>query len=64
MDLPECRGQGIGTQLIQGLLRRGLEDGVDIACLSVNESNGGARRLYERLGFVNQYLYRYLVSDE
>jgi ribosomal protein S18 acetylase RimI-like enzyme len=62
--LPEMRSQGLGTQLIHGLLRRGFEDGAETAFLTVNESNSGARRLYTRLGFVNQYLYRYLVPQE
>ena len=57
--LPELRGQGIGTQLIHGLIRRGREDGADIACLAVNESNTGARRLYARLGFVQRHRYSY-----
>jgi len=62
--LPELRSQGLGTQLIQGLLRLGLQDGAETAQLAVNESNTGARRLYERLGFVNRYLYRYLIPKE
>jgi ribosomal protein S18 acetylase RimI-like enzyme len=62
--LPELRRQGLGTQLIQGLLRLGFEDGAEIAFLTVNESNVDARRLYEQLGFVNSYLYRYLVPKE
>ena len=62
--LPELRSHGLGTQLIQGLLRLGFEDGAETAYLTVNESNAGARRLYERLGFVNSYLYRYLVPEE
>jgi ribosomal protein S18 acetylase RimI-like enzyme len=59
---PEQRGQGIGTQLICGLLGLGRQDGAAIACLAVNEANVGARRLYERLGFVVRYQYRYLVA--
>lgn len=55
----DLRGQGIGTHLIQGLLHRGREDGAHIACLAVNQSNVGARRLYQRLGFVQRYRYSY-----
>jgi len=58
------RNQGVGTQLIQGLLRRGQEEGAETAYLTVNESNIDARRLYERLGFVNNYRYRYMVPKE
>lgn len=56
---PELRGQGIGTQLIHGLMQRGREDGAAIACITVNESNTAARRLYARLGFVQRYRYSY-----
>lgn len=59
--LPDYRGQGLGTQIIHGLLQLGRTDGAAIACVTVNEDNDGARRLYERLGFVNQYLYWYVV---
>ena len=62
--LPEFRSQGLGTQLIHGLLRLGLQDGAETACLAVNESNTGARRLYERLGFVDRYLYYYVIPEE
>lgn len=56
---PDLRGQGIGAQLIHGLMRRGREDGAAIASITVNESNAGARRLYARLGFVQRYRYSY-----
>jgi len=61
--LPELRGQGLGTQLIQGLFRLGYNDGAEAAVLTVNEPNKGARRLYERLGFTRSYAYRYLVQE-
>jgi ribosomal protein S18 acetylase RimI-like enzyme len=59
--LPDYRGQGLGTQLIYGLMQLGRNDGATISHLSVNEDNEGARRLYERLGFVNRYLYWCMV---
>jgi N-acetylglutamate synthase len=58
---PDQRNQGVGTQLIQGLLRKGYEDGAEIAYLTVNQSNKAAQRLYARLGFEVRYSYRYLV---
>lgn len=61
--LPALRSQGLGTQLIQGLLRFGVEDNADTVYLTVNESNVLAQQLYERLGFANRYLYRYLVPE-
>jgi len=60
---PNQRNQGFGTQLIQGLLRKGYEDGAEIAYLTVNQSNEAAQRLYSRLGFEVRYSYRYLVSE-
>ena len=62
--LPDYRGLGLGTQLIHGLLHLGHRDGATSACITVNEDNEGARRLYERLGFVNRYLYWYMVPPE
>ncbi|WP_420632426.1 GNAT family N-acetyltransferase [Candidatus Leptofilum sp.] len=58
---PERRKQGLGTQLIQGLLQKGYEDGAKMAYLTVNQSNEDAQRLYARLGFEVKYSYRYLV---
>lgn len=55
----DLRAQGIGTQLIHGLMQRGKAEGAKIACITVNESNAGARRLYARLGFVRRYRYSY-----
>lgn len=43
----ECRGRGIGTQLIQHLMSL-----YPHITLHVNTSNKKAQRLYERLGFV------------
>ena len=48
---PPLRGYGIGTALVQEVLARAEALGADRATLEVRESNGGARRLYERLGF-------------
>ena len=62
--LPQYRGQGLGTQLIHGLLQLGRNDGSLTACLTVNEDNEGAQRLYERLGFVYRYLYWYMRPAE
>ena len=55
------RNQGFGTQLIQGLLGRGIRDGAEIAYVTVNESNMDAQRLYRRLGFETKYKYHYFV---
>lgn len=49
--LPEHRGCGIGTRLIRRLQADAREAGVPLRH-SVELDNRGARRLYERLGFV------------
>jgi ribosomal protein S18 acetylase RimI-like enzyme len=61
---PDLRDQGMGTQLIHGLMQRGKAEDATIACITVNESNAGARRLYERLGFVQRYRYSYWELEE
>ena len=48
--LPEYRGQGTGTQLLNGLLRLLRENGYQRASLSVQKENP-ALRLYQRTGF-------------
>lgn len=47
--LPAHRGRGIGTALLEAVIRVGDRDGVDVT-LHVEPWNP-ARRLYERLGF-------------
>lgn len=49
--LPEHRGRGIGTRLIEALLERAKARAVPVT-LHV-ESNNPAQRLYARLGFVD-----------
>lgn len=56
------RRQGVATQLVHGLFQLGRRDGATTASVGVNQDNDNARRLYERLGFVNRYLYWYRVS--
>jgi ribosomal protein S18 acetylase RimI-like enzyme len=48
MILPECRGHGVGTKAVRQVIS--LADGEPVR-LTVNVLNGGAIRLYERLGF-------------
>ena len=47
---PECQGQGIGTSVIQSVLRRAHRKAKPVV-LQVIKANR-ARRLYQRLGFV------------
>lgn len=49
--LPSQQGRGIGSGVLERLIARASEQGRDVS-LQVLETNSGARRLYERLGFV------------
>ncbi len=49
---PECRGQGIGTQLLQAVCEHAREVGCRDVRLDVLDNNPRARALYERTGFV------------
>ena len=49
--LPQFRGQGVGTTLMQHVLVESRRLGARRATLEVRASNDAALRLYERLGF-------------
>lgn len=49
--LGECRGQGIGSILLEAVDARAKELGCCRVTLEVVEDNPGAKRLYERTGF-------------
>ncbi len=48
---PLYRNRGMGTALMQHVMREARQLGAKRATLEVRASNLGARRLYERLGF-------------
>jgi ribosomal protein S18 acetylase RimI-like enzyme len=48
---PERRGQGIGSELLWRSLQAFIEHRCTAVSLTVTASNGGAVRLYERIGF-------------
>lgn len=48
---PDFRGQGLGTLLLEEFGRQAAEEGWRRLSLLVEEHNGGARKLYERLGY-------------
>lgn len=56
---PAHRSRGLGTVLLQGLCAWGRGVGAGHTYLQVMDRNAGARRLYERLGFVDRYPYWY-----
>jgi ribosomal protein S18 acetylase RimI-like enzyme len=49
--LPSARGRGIGTDLIEAILRAAAAEGAGSVTLSVLAGNAAARKLYGRLGF-------------
>ena len=49
--LPEVRRGGIGSALLEHVLRHGADSGAQRATLEVRQSNDAARILYERFGF-------------
>ncbi|HUO14153.1 MAG TPA: ribosomal protein S18-alanine N-acetyltransferase [Verrucomicrobiae bacterium] len=48
---PDSRNQGIGNQLLRGLLDNAKETNSQAVFLEVRESNIAARQLYEKAGF-------------
>ncbi len=49
---PEMRGQGIGSRLLDAVCAFARKNGFASVGLEVVDTNPGARRLYERVGFV------------
>jgi len=65
--VPERRGEGIGRRLLRESISVAVSRGTRSLCLEVRESNDGARRLYERVGFsvvgVRKQYYAEPVED-
>lgn len=55
----QARGQGLATTLIAAMAQKALERNIASAFLQVDQSNMGARRLYDRLGFAQVWEYAY-----
>lgn len=49
--VPNARGKGVGTLLLDALLERARAEGYPSVSLSVDRANAGAIELYERYGF-------------
>jgi ribosomal protein S18 acetylase RimI-like enzyme len=49
--VPNARGKGVGSALLEALLRRAREEGHARISLSVDRANDGAIELYRRHGF-------------
>lgn len=58
----EYRRQHLGESICRSILNSAIDEGATEAYLQVVEGNVGARKLYERLGFV--YFYTYWFRQE
>jgi len=61
--LPQFRGQGMGTTLMQHVLVEARRLGAKRATLEVRASNQAALRLYERLGFYTAATRKHYYSN-
>ena len=52
--LPELRGHGLGSQLLEAITAEAARLGASMLTLEVRQSNEPARRLYERAGFCQE----------
>ena len=60
---PDYRRKGYGKLLCKALMSKGKSDGAKTAWLQVVQSNEGAYKLYDGLGFKKVYTYRYLKKE-
>ncbi len=60
---PSYRGRRLGERLLNVLMEEALYLGVDRMALEVRVSNYSARRLYERLGFVDAGVRKGYYND-
>lgn len=56
---PARRRQGLAHAVMAALARRALDEGASAAYLQVEEDNGGARALYDALGFATHHIYHH-----
>jgi RimJ/RimL family protein N-acetyltransferase len=62
---PEDRGRGHGTEMLQALVGFGFDQlRLERIWLDVYATNPGARRVYERVGFVHEGTLRHAVFRE
>ena len=61
---PSARGQGLAQLLCERMLSMAASTGATAAYLQVDGDNATARRIYQRLGFVDGYGYHYRVPPE
>ncbi len=59
---PEARRRGLARALMQAAGPHAAALGASELVIAVEATNHGARRLYERLGYLESHRYRYLVD--
>ncbi len=59
----QYRNKGYGEKMIENILRWGRSKGAETAYLQVLTENAPANRLYEKLGFREEYQYWYRVKN-
>ncbi|MFX3633762.1 MAG: GNAT family N-acetyltransferase [Candidatus Pristimantibacillus sp.] len=60
---PGYRNRGIGEQLVLQLLQWGKQHGAETGYLLVVQDNAPANRMYDKIGFKEQYQYWYRVKS-
>lgn len=60
---PDYRRKGYGKMLCKALMSKGKSDGAKKAWLQMVQTNEGAYKLYDGLGFKKVYTYRYLKKE-
>ncbi len=61
---PEARGRNVGLLLLKGSARRAAARGASFIKLEVDQSNPGAERFYDRLGFNKKPQDRLLILEQ
>ncbi|MER5208523.1 GNAT family N-acetyltransferase [Streptomyces sp. NPDC002825] len=56
---PEQRRRGLATSVMTALARQALDEGASAAWLQVESDNGGARALYDGMGFAPHHHYHH-----
>jgi predicted acetyltransferase len=59
----EFRGKGYGKEIVETILKKAVETGIEKAYLSVVNDNIIAKKLYEKSGFKEIYKYWYRKKD-
>ncbi|WP_405660775.1 GNAT family N-acetyltransferase [Streptomyces sp. RK9] len=61
---PARRREGLATAVMAALARRALTEGASAAWLQVEQDNGGARALYDGMGFATHHHYHHYREPE